>query len=287
MAYDYHPDPNVDTPRIAGAAHALINSTSNTTPISVNVTGHGYQTGDQVEITAAADSNADGQWNITRTGVDTFTLDGSTTGGGGGAQGYVQNWTVTPNIQLADDGQTVSSSTLMPPHEGTLNAVPFFYRRLGEVRLYQRRYLVASDDTWASWSTNTPGIFNTAAWADVASGSSLFGGGEFYVDDGDIFELWMTLNVDTTGGGVGIAALALGLKLGAAAATRISGSAMNLLPGTGMINVTLHANTGPIVTGGGNVKYDISVMGYGNVGSPQHVHLNGYYTLTLHHLKVN
>lgn len=286
MAFDYHPDPNVDTPRSAGAQHHAIVSTTNATPIEVNVSAHGFQTGDQVEIIGSQDPNAEGQWNITRTGVNTFTLDGSTGTLAGGAIGYVQNWTVLPNIQLADDGQPVNSSVLMPPHEGTLNSLPFFYRRVGEYRLYQQRFLQATDDTWASWSTNTPGIFNTAAWADVASGSALFGGGQFYVDDGDIFELWMTLNVDTTGGGVGIAALALGLKLGAST-TRIPGSAMNLLPATGMINVTLHANTGPIITGGGNVQYDISVMGYGNVGSPQHVHLNGYYTLTLHHMKVN
>lgn len=282
---EYFPNPSADSPR--SAVRLLIVSSTNAAPIELQVTAHGYDTGDSVEVIGSQDPAAEGLWNITKTGVNTFTLDGSTGTLAGGAIGFVKNFTVLPNGQYIEDSiDELDATNLNTPVENVNNFVPFAYRLAGEYRLFERRLLQATDDTWASWSTNTPGIFNAAAWADVASGSSLFGGGQFYVNDGDIFELWMTLNVDTTGGGVGIAALALGLKLGAAT-TRIAGSAMNLLPGTGMINVTLHANTGPIVTGGGNVQYDISVMGYGNVGSPQHVHLNGYYTLTLHHLKPN
>lgn len=63
-----------------------ISSSTNATPISITCTSHGYSTGDTVVITGhGTNTNANGTWEITVTGADTFTLDGSVGNGVGGA----------------------------------------------------------------------------------------------------------------------------------------------------------------------------------------------------------
>ena len=68
-----------------------ISSSTNATPISVTVTAHGYSTGDTVVITGhTTNTNANGTWEITVTGANTFTLDNSVGNGVGGASGTVR-----------------------------------------------------------------------------------------------------------------------------------------------------------------------------------------------------
>ena len=68
-----------------------ITSSTNATPIAVTVTAHGYSTGDTVVITSHfTNTNANGTWEITSTGANTFTLDGSVGNGVGGATGTVR-----------------------------------------------------------------------------------------------------------------------------------------------------------------------------------------------------
>jgi len=55
-----------------------ITGATNATPIAITCTAHGYSTGDTVVVTAVAgNTNANGTWEITNTGANTFTLDGS------------------------------------------------------------------------------------------------------------------------------------------------------------------------------------------------------------------
>ncbi len=59
-------------------ATKTITGATNATPISITCTAHGYSTGDTVVITGVAgNTNANGTWEITNTGANTFTLDGS------------------------------------------------------------------------------------------------------------------------------------------------------------------------------------------------------------------
>lgn len=68
-----------------------ISSSTNASPISVTVNSHGYSTGDTVYITGhTTNLNANGMWEITVTGTNTFTLDGSTGNGTGGGTGTVR-----------------------------------------------------------------------------------------------------------------------------------------------------------------------------------------------------
>jgi len=65
-----------------------ISSSTNATPISVTCFGHGYSTGDTVVISGhTASTNANGTWEITVTGTNTFTLDGSVGNATGTASG--------------------------------------------------------------------------------------------------------------------------------------------------------------------------------------------------------
>lgn len=65
-----------------------ITSSTNATPIAVTITSHGYATGDTVIIAGhTTNTNANGTWEITSTGANTFTLDSSTGNGVGGASG--------------------------------------------------------------------------------------------------------------------------------------------------------------------------------------------------------
>ena len=55
-----------------------ITGATNATPIAITCTGHGYSTGDTVVVTGVGgNTNANGTWEITSTGANTFTLDGS------------------------------------------------------------------------------------------------------------------------------------------------------------------------------------------------------------------
>jgi hypothetical protein len=66
-----------------------VNSSTNTAPISINCTAHGYATGDTVSISGhTVNTNANGTWEIISTGPNTFTLNGSTGNGAGGGAGY-------------------------------------------------------------------------------------------------------------------------------------------------------------------------------------------------------
>jgi hypothetical protein len=68
-----------------------ITSSTNATPIAITCTAHGYSTGDTVVITGhTTNTNANGTWEITNTGANTFTLDGSVGNGVGGATGTVR-----------------------------------------------------------------------------------------------------------------------------------------------------------------------------------------------------
>lgn len=79
-----------DPVRVIAAAKSITSST-NASPISVEVTGHGYSTGDQVVISGhTTNTSANGTWTITVVDANNFTLNSSTGNGVGGATGIVR-----------------------------------------------------------------------------------------------------------------------------------------------------------------------------------------------------
>lgn len=91
-----------------------ITSATNATPISITCTSHGYSTGDTVVITGVGgNTNANGTWEITVTGTNTFTLnDSSGNGTSSGGTARLRNNTrvmlttaVTQNIASTGPGR--------------------------------------------------------------------------------------------------------------------------------------------------------------------------------------
>ena len=68
-----------------------ITSSTNASPIVINLASHGYSTGDTVVVTGhTTNTNANGTWEIINLTSDTFSLTGSTGNGVGGATGTVR-----------------------------------------------------------------------------------------------------------------------------------------------------------------------------------------------------
>jgi hypothetical protein len=99
-------------------ATKAVTAATNATPISITCTAHGYSTGDTVVIagTGANIAPSLGTWEITVTGVNTFTLDGTTAPGvsfsGSGPTARLRNNTrvkltsaVTQNIASTGPGR--------------------------------------------------------------------------------------------------------------------------------------------------------------------------------------
>lgn len=72
-------------------AKYITNLAASGTEIAVTLAGHGYQTGDTVEV-LRTESAADGTWVITKTTDDAFTLNGSIFSTGGGTVGYARKY---------------------------------------------------------------------------------------------------------------------------------------------------------------------------------------------------
>ncbi len=95
-------------------ATKTVTGATNATPISITCTAHGYSTGDTVVVTGVVGNTAaNGTWEITVTGTNTFTLDGSTGNGtGSGGTARLRNNTrvmlaspVTQNIASTGPGR--------------------------------------------------------------------------------------------------------------------------------------------------------------------------------------
>jgi hypothetical protein len=83
--------------RAAGANIAIV-STTNTTPISVNAPSHGLGTGTEIIQSGIAGTTAPwGQWFVTVTDANNYTLNGSASDGGSGTGGYA---TIPNNLQF-------------------------------------------------------------------------------------------------------------------------------------------------------------------------------------------
>ena len=91
-----------DTVRGVKAAPPVkpITGASNTNPLKITCTNHGYSTGDQVVISGVlGNANADGRWTITWVNANQFTLNGRTGVGGGtytANTGSVYSFTAIP-----------------------------------------------------------------------------------------------------------------------------------------------------------------------------------------------
>ena len=91
---------------------AIVSST-NASPIVVDATSHGFNTGDSIEIEGHVTNTAsNGQWQITKVDANHFALNGSTGNGVGGATGYAIDYQLQPALQIPSPGDAASMVTL-------------------------------------------------------------------------------------------------------------------------------------------------------------------------------
>jgi hypothetical protein len=270
-----------------GFAMRSIVSSTNTSPISVQVTNHGLSTGDWVEIEGhQTNTAANGSWVVTVTDANNFTLNGSTGNGVGGATGYMINYAVHPQITIPSDGDPRNAASVNVPITGNADKIPFLYKRVGKFRTYGIYESSFSDDTWATWSSNAPGVFGSASWAPISGGSALLFGAspQVILATNDVIEVWSTVTV-TTSGGNGLAAVGLGVLGSGGTYSLIAGSAIRL-PGANQTFLPLSLH-GWFRKSGASQTFDVAIMGYGNVGSPQTVNFVGHRQVTVNHYRPN
>jgi hypothetical protein len=289
----FYPDPNADTPR--GFARQQIVSTTNATPIKVEVTGHGYGTGDRVEIEGAADPNAAGNWNITFVDANHFTLDGSVGTLAGGAVGTASNWTILPNVQLPSDGDLVDAANANPPVENALNlgAYPGLVNsRWRVVDIYNQRVDDTTPVTNTAWSATTP---LAAAYA-FAQNNPIWGNGigespsiNPVFTTGDVLDIEFTTTLVYASAGV-LGAIALA----------VSDNGTNIFPVKGTACVLPIANSNQALTLNGRAYaadfspafnapgavFQVGVVVYGNAAGPTYT-LHGAYSLRIVHYRPN
>jgi hypothetical protein len=142
-----------------GRAPLAISSSTNASPIAMTVTAHGYVTNDVVTIRGhTVNTNANGTWTIAVTGPNTFTLNGSTGNGVGGATGHV----VRLGLRIKPDGSL--------DVYGTIQADAFTSRLRGQGRsLLQALTYEIPNAEFDLWDTPT----QPTAWTvDTGDSSS-------------------------------------------------------------------------------------------------------------------
>lgn len=177
-----------------------IDSSTATTPIVVSVGAaiHGFATGDTVEITAHDQTAANGLWQITVTGIHTFSLDGSVFSGVGTTTGIAQDYSVNPLITIPADGDAASASSVNPAFEGIFNAVPFLYQRAGAWRVYAEDFVAVGGLPWPAtlaWSI-TP-TTSSGNWITLAGTAAILTG---YCRNGDVIDVSAVIGSDVSGG---------------------------------------------------------------------------------------
>lgn len=265
-----------------------ITSSTNATPISVNSPGHGLNDGDTVVVEGhSVNTAANGRWPVTRVDANNFILNGSVGIGVGGATGYFIKYSLSPGKTIPSDGDPRNAASINAAFQALTDADTLLAERVGKYRLYDIYSAGASDDTWASWSTNAPGQFGNANWNTVSNGAAIFAFSTTVgpvLHDGDVLEMFATVTA-VNGGGVGLAAIGCGISLAGGAYSVIVGSGQRL-PGAAVtfLGYCLH---GFYRYSGADTRFDMGLLGYGNGGSPQNVNFVGHRRFTVNHYRNN
>lgn len=123
--------PSVETGDPTAVTNSLvraIDDASNASPIVITTSvAHLFETGDIVAVTGVGGNTAaNGVWQITKTGADTFSLDGSTGNGAYTSGGSVENQSLTPQFQKPSDGDgPIEASDVNPAFEALADRTQF------------------------------------------------------------------------------------------------------------------------------------------------------------------
>jgi hypothetical protein len=207
-----------------------ISSSTNTSPIQITATAHGLTTGDGVDIVDhTVNTNANGQWLVTVTGANTFTLQGSTGNGVGGATGLVHPITFGQSYPIPSDGDADAAASVNVALEALGDRAASLLYASGAFKLSALTLQpTASPNIWRSV---TP---VSTTWAAVGAALTTVHG----VEAGDIVRVSLTVGSAQAGpdvaGAGGTMAFSLGYAIttpgGATTPAEIPGSAQLLSP---------------------------------------------------------
>lgn len=149
-----------------------ISSSTNATPISVTTgANHLLTTGDVVHIEGhRVNTNANGDWVVTVTGLNTVTLNTSVGNGVGAATGTLQGLGLIPDsFAIPSDGDAPNAASVNVAFEAVGDRTAWLARRTGAYRLVSETILSVDDNhnpltVWAGATTN-----NTAAWVAISN----------------------------------------------------------------------------------------------------------------------
>ena len=204
-----------------------IASSTNASPIAVTCGGaHGLMTGDRVYITDhATNTAANGAWTVTKTSSTSFTLNGTTGNGAGGATGHVFPFNFNNGATLPDDGDDADGSSFNPPHESSLDRHAWLVERTGYMRLVAfdtvNQLQATPNDPWGSSYSAAAGSY---AYEPNIHGT-LLGGSAWKCLPSDRLEVEITGSVQVGGNPC---FLAIGAYVAEFGAAEVPGSAVQL-----------------------------------------------------------
>jgi hypothetical protein len=165
-------------------ATKAVTAATNATPISITCTAHGYSTGDTVVIlgTGANIAPSVGTWEITVTGVNTFTLDGTTAPGlsfsGSGPTARLRNNTrvmlttaVTQNIASTGPNRIVWISAGGANVITVLDAANFKEHRDSDVIAIQPTFTTGLAAYWPTGLIDLSGYQQVSFWIRQTTGT--------------------------------------------------------------------------------------------------------------------
>lgn len=252
---------------------ALLNSASMGPPIGVTTTApHGFQTGDQVFIlgvvgNTAANCPQNVPWTISVTGPSSFTLNGSTGNAPYVSGGTAYNVAFNPAFQVPSDLDTFNAAAWNVGLEAVADRTALLAQILqprptalgtsAGGQLIAQYAGGASDDTWAAWSTATPGV---AGWALANNGDQIaMSSFNIRCNTGDFFDCFFSIGEATAA--TNPAPFAIGAQFSASGAGFTQGiSAKRVLQGLTM-PVELRGNFTTVSGGGGTVANVTTVAG--------------------------
>jgi hypothetical protein len=171
MATVYNGNGSLVSATSGAGNRTAINSSTNAAPIAVSATAHGYNTGDSVEIEGhLTNTAANGFWQITRIDANTFSLNGSTGNGVGGATGYSIGYELQPAYTIPAGGELLDPGVSGALFEGIANVAPWLYRAAGKFKIYnyyQSSFAGASAVGAAPWYTDNA-VVVTGTWLSNA-----------------------------------------------------------------------------------------------------------------------
>ena len=160
------------------ATKNLVSST-NATPIAITCTAHGYSTGDTVVITGhTTNTAANGTWEITNTGANTFTLAGSVGNGVGGASGTVRlrnnsrvklTTAVTRNIASTGPGRTAWTASASVTT--TINTTAFKEHDEADSIAIATGFTTGKAAYWATGTVDLSGYQQVSFWIQQTTGT--------------------------------------------------------------------------------------------------------------------